>query len=153
VLRRWRASPEPRPARPQANEGQVSLRLLERLREQIHAPSPSVEQEQHQMLTVAADGSWFCMPGGERTDLSRRASMRGILAALCQELEREVPRSLNANDLIEAGWPGQRMLRSAALNRLHVALATLRSLGLRDALQRDANGYRLAGTGVAPVLP
>jgi hypothetical protein len=128
----------------------VSLRLLERLREQ----SPAVEQEQPQMLTVAADGSWFCAAGGERTDLSRRASMRGILAALCQELEREVPRSLDADGLIEAGWPGQRMLRSAALNRLHVALATLRSLGLRDALQRDANGYRLAvGTGVAPVPP
>ena len=47
-------------------------------------------------------------------------------------------------ELIAAAWPDQKLLRSSALNRLHVALATLRQLGLQSVLQRRGDGYLLA---------
>ena len=50
---------------------------------------------------------------------------------------------LGVDDLLAIGWPGEKMARSSALNRLYVALATLRSLGLRDVIVRRPEGYAL----------
>jgi len=46
-------------------------------------------------------------------------------------------------ELQEAGWPLEAIRPTAAANRLHVALATLRNLGLRPVLLRKDNGYLL----------
>jgi hypothetical protein len=49
----------------------------------------------------------------------------------------------SAEQLIEAAWPGERMLASAAKNRLHVSLNRLRELGLRHALMASPDGWLL----------
>ena len=45
--------------------------------------------------------------------------------------------------IVEAGWPGERILPVAAANRAKVAIATLRRLGLRQVLQTRNDGYLL----------
>jgi hypothetical protein len=47
------------------------------------------------------------------------------------------------DDLFRAGWPGERASQRAAANRVRVALATLRKLGLRDHLITTGDGYLL----------
>jgi hypothetical protein len=47
------------------------------------------------------------------------------------------------DEIIRAGWPGERMMAEAAMNRVHDALTTLRKLGLRDLLVTTAGGYML----------
>ncbi len=47
------------------------------------------------------------------------------------------------DDLLAAGWPGEKVLPFAGRNRVHVALTTLRGMGLRDVLLSDGDGYHL----------
>ena len=71
---------------------------------------------------------------------------RGLLRALLRGLAdgaADPARCLTVDDLLAIGWPGEKMARSSALNRLYVALATLRSLGLRDVIVRKPEGYAL----------
>ena len=48
---------------------------------------------------------------------------------------------VSADDLIAAAWPGEKMLHTAAKNRLKVHVAKLRSEGLRDVLISSSGGY------------
>jgi hypothetical protein len=57
---------------------------------------------------------------------------------------------MRVEDLLAAGWPGERVRYDAGANRVYVALAELRKLGLRDWLMNDGAGYRLATS--RPVL-
>ncbi len=52
--------------------------------------------------------------------------------------------STSSEELVSAGWPDERLPRRIGKTRLYVALAELRKLGLRDALESDRGGYRLA---------
>lgn len=90
--------------------------------------------------SVALDGTWLRLPSGETVDLSSRAVLCAIVARLADGLRRGDP--VSADALIAAGW-GDRATTKSAKNRLHVALATLRKLGLAEHLERSADGYRL----------
>ena len=94
-------------------------------------------------LLVATDGSWFRAPGADRVDLARRHVLRRLLSALASHRENSPGETLSLDELIENGWPDERMDPTAAANRVHVALTTLRKLGLRDLLERSDSGYRL----------
>jgi hypothetical protein len=65
-----------------------------------------------------------------------------VLAALVAARKGGEP-LVRGDALLAAGWPGERILPDAATNRLYVAIATLRKLGLRDVLVRFDEGYRL----------
>lgn len=95
-------------------------------------------------LRVATDGSWFCAPGRERADLSRRSTLRALLQALVRRRRTAPGEPLSTSELVEAAWGGERILERAAANRLRVALSDLRKLGLADTLSRLPSGYRLA---------
>ncbi len=73
-------------------------------------------------------------------DLARRPVLKRILLKLAT-----MPRGLPCTiaELVEAGWPGEKMSAGAARNRLHVSLNRLRTLGLDHALLTDAGGYLL----------
>ncbi len=94
-------------------------------------------------LRVARDGAWFEPPGSPRVDLSTRAQLHGVVATLAAAWMRDPKEEVPAEDLIAAGWRAQRSATKAAKNRLHVALATLRKLGLAAHLKRGPGGYRL----------
>jgi hypothetical protein len=89
------------------------------------------------------DARAIALPDGGLLDLRRRASLRLILLALVRWRLGAPGQPLGPDELVAAGWPGQRVLPHAASNRLHVAIATLRSLGLRGALLRERRGYLL----------
>jgi hypothetical protein len=91
-------------------------------------------------LLVDGDGE-VVTPGGQRIDLRRRLLLRRIVLALVEHHLSVPGEALSPAALIEAGWPGERMTAASGRNRLHVALATLRALGLRPWLHRCARGY------------
>jgi hypothetical protein len=90
------------------------------------------------------DGRWFRLPGKARVDLARRDSLRQILAALVQRHHAPEEEPLTVEDLLRAGWPGQRVIPSAGAARVYTAVATLRNLGLRDVLIGSGGRYYLA---------
>jgi DNA-binding SARP family transcriptional activator len=47
---------------------------------------------------------------------------------------------------VALGWPREKIQTDAAANRLRVAIATLRRLGLGELLETRGDGYRLAPT-------
>lgn len=67
-----------------------------------------------------------------------------ILLALVAALEGGGDGVLTADQLVEAGWPGERPTPKSARNRLHVALSNLRKRGLREVLLRHPTGYALS---------
>jgi predicted ATPase len=94
-------------------------------------------------FAVARDGSWFERPGGERVSLAQRHRLRRLLAALVDHYVAEPGAPMSLHALIESGWPGERMDPESGINRVHVALTTLRKIGLRELITRDEDGYYL----------
>lgn len=101
----------------------------------------SSRDEARVALRVERTGLWFEVAGGERVDLENRRALPRLLAALVEA--REARSSLTVPDLVERGWPGERILEEAGINRVHVALTTMRKLGLRDFIVRNRAGYCL----------
>jgi hypothetical protein len=60
---------------------------------------------------------------------------------LALERIRHPGRPVAAESLVRAGWPDERIVPSAAKNRLHVSITRLRKLGLEGAIVREADGY------------
>jgi predicted ATPase/predicted negative regulator of RcsB-dependent stress response len=97
-------------------------------------------------LVVELDDDGVCAikpRGGSRQDLSTRIPLRRIVGALVALHRSEPGVALPDEALIEAAWPGERIAHEASMNRLKVALATLRKLGLRELMLRRAGGYLL----------
>ena len=51
--------------------------------------------------------------------------------------------ALGGEVLVAEGWPGERILVEAASTRVRVAIATLRKLGLREAIVTRDDGYQI----------
>jgi hypothetical protein len=105
--------------------------------------SPPMELPPENALIVDETGAWFRAPGGDLVDLQRRKPMRCILHELVRRRKNNPGEALPVETLVEIGWPGERVLPSAGASRVHVAIGSLRKLGLRDVLLRDRNGYLL----------
>jgi hypothetical protein len=48
---------------------------------------------------------------------------------------------LSIEALASAGWPGERIVYRAARDRVYNVIATLRRLGIRDAIVHSDEGY------------
>jgi hypothetical protein len=120
-----------------SDDSRFALRML------VAKTRPAARREAG-ALAVLPEGRGFRLPHAQETvDLSRRAPLRGILALLARR-RREAPgEAVAVDDLVRAGWPGEKILAEAAQNRFHVALTTLRKLGLRDVLVTADGGYLL----------
>ncbi len=95
-------------------------------------------------LALFEEGARFKVPGGSSPiDLSRRIPLRRILFALATLRVASPGEPLSMDEIVRAGWPGERIGSDAAANRVRVALATLRKLGLRDAIITVQGGYLL----------
>lgn len=94
-------------------------------------------------LRVGPGASWFRVGQDERVDLARRKPLRLILERLAAERSGPTPRHLAWDDLLAAGWPGERMRAEAGAHRVRVAISTLRKMGLRDVLRTEDEGYLL----------
>ena len=114
----------------------VTSRVLSRLaREGPIPPSSSVSR----VLLVGPRGTWFAVPDGPQVSLATRPVLQRVLVALAHASP-----SIDVDAIAQAAWPGERIAQKAKRTRVHVAIATLRALGLRDHLAHDrARGYRL----------
>jgi hypothetical protein len=123
-------------------------RLLERNNERSHTGGrlergePPVDQT----IILGPNAEWVASPDGQRHRLGR--AQRKILLALTDRHEAGSGELLTIWDLLEAGWPGEQPIAEAGANRVYVALAHLRRLGLRDIIERTDEGYRLAARAV-----
>jgi tetratricopeptide (TPR) repeat protein len=120
-----------------SDDSRFALRMLLSV---LHPGSPKPRVA----LVVWPHGRFFRLPrAAERVDLSRRPPLGRILDALARRRFDAPGDPLPVEEVIRAGWPGERIGAEAALNRARVALATLRKLGLRDLLVTGPGGYWL----------
>ncbi|MFK8001755.1 MAG: hypothetical protein AB8H86_19325 [Polyangiales bacterium] len=94
-------------------------------------------------VQVATDGSSFTTSLGVVVDLSERDLLKRTLCALADAHRNSAGVAVPRDDLIAAVWPGERMVSGAAANRLRVAIASLRKLGLRDVIVTRGSAYLL----------
>lgn len=107
--------------------------------EEVGANAPLQAMELH----WDAETGLLRLSSGRVIDLRHRVPLRRIVSALVR-LHRASPGTpVTARDLVAAGWPGERLLPCAATNRLYVALATLRTFGLRGCLRRGRGGWHI----------
>lgn len=126
----------------------AGVRLLEaELDAAASGPEPAAARR-GAALAVGPDASWLQVPGEEPQDLRRRKALRSILLRLVEQQRGNPGAGVSLDQLLAAGWPGERMVPSAGANRVYVALTTLRKLGLRKYLLSQDDGYLLD-----PALP
>ncbi len=133
---------------------QLAAAGIHRDNSEVHAASTVVDDalrrrieavaEGGDTLLLPADANWFQLGDAERVVLKRRRAPRYILACLAQHRVLAPGEALSLWDLADAGWPGEDLHPDVASNRVYVALATLRKLGLEDALVRRGGGYAIA---------
>lgn len=95
-------------------------------------------------LTLGPGASWFVVDDGPRVSLAQKRSQRAILAALVDARERGA--RVSVDGLVAVGWPGESLRGTSGRDRLYTAVATLRSAGLRDVIDRAADGYGVTAT-------
>lgn len=100
-------------------------------------PSPAAGPE----LGVSADG--FVVAGHPAVSLARRAPLRRLLGALVEARDARPGVVVSLAELVRAGWGDERILPHSATQRVRVAIAELRALGLREALLSRDGGYLL----------
>ena len=92
-------------------------------------------------LRLSAHGA--VPPDGPAIDLERRPTLRRVLDGLVLRRRTAPGQPMDLEALLAAGWPGERVQPQAAANRVYVAIATLRKLGLRDVILSREDGYLL----------
>ena len=94
------------------------------------------------VVTLGLETTWAVGEDGVRHAVGHAHSR--ILSALA-ELHRRAPgAALTSQELLAAGWPGERMAPEAGANRVYVVLAQLRRMGMRHLIERCKGGYRFA---------
>ena len=81
---------------------------------------------------------------GEGVDLTRRRALRGILRALVDHKTDPSRAPLGLDEVLEAGWPGEKMSPESGARRVYVTINRLRKLGLGELLLTTGDGYALA---------
>jgi predicted ATPase len=105
------------------------------------APVASPPATARGAVRIGAEGHWCETPEGGLVSLERRRPLARILVALAKAHSQK--KALSSQELQEAGWPGERMLASAGVHRVRVAVSTMRKLGVGKFLQTVEDGYRL----------
>lgn len=122
-------------------EIRFAVRCLARATKVEDAVPSSPDQRE---IVVAEDGAWIRTSAGGVLVLSRRPVLRRLVSALVKEREKSPGKALSTARLLRHVWPNEKMLESAAMNRLYVAITRLRDEGLADAIVRTAEGYLLS---------
>jgi predicted ATPase len=115
------------------DDARLVLRMLAASMSKVGGPS----------LEIGPEAQWFRPPGGKRQSLDKHAAARRILDRLASERLDDPGGGLSADELFAIGWPGVSIAPESANNRLYVALAKLRKLGLKGLLLRREEGYLL----------
>src|SRR5262249_5874712 len=130
----------------------VAVRLLEReLSRPAHATGAAADPPRAvavPVLVVGPEARWFRVGEGAPVRMQKSRSARLILARLARLRVESPGKGLPLDALFAVGWPGERIARSAAKNRVYVTITKLRQLGLAGLLQSRDDGFLLAPEGV-----
>lgn len=97
------------------------------------------------MLRITEDGRKFIPPGQEEAvDFTRRGALRMILLGLARVRQENPGEGVSLDDVLELGWPGERVTPEAAASRVYTAIRTLRGFGLDEYLLTTHQGYLLS---------
>ena len=121
---------------PAAFENRVALTLAKAYGPVDHAARPP--------LRTSVTGAFLERGQGPRVDLARRTVLARMLVVLVRQRIDNPGASLDVMALCAACWPGERIMPSAAANRVYVAISGLRRAGLAEDLEHSAAGYRIA---------
>jgi predicted ATPase len=116
-------------------------------------PSAPAAPEVGPELVVAGDGRWFRRGEAEAVSLMKRRALRRLLQRLTEQRVGRPGEALSLQELLEAGWPGERTTYEAGNARVYNALTVLRKLGLRDALISRDDGYLLDPSAAVRLAP
>jgi hypothetical protein len=83
------------------------------------------------------------LPDGTLLDLRRSGAPRRVLLALAERRLEKPGESIDADDLIELGWPGERIHWESARTRLYTVVRRLRARGI-EGLETVDGGYCLS---------
>ncbi len=106
------------------------------------APGASASDEAR--LVVSRDERHFIISTDTALDLTRRRALRGVLLCLCERRLATPGKPVSVPELLEAGWPGERMLFDSGARRLYVTINRLRNLGLGNLVLTVGDGYMIA---------
>ena len=109
----------------------------------VRAPHKRVSRRRRLPLRIGAEVRSFCVAGREPVDLSTRGALQRILRALVAQRKRDPHATLSPDDLLQAGWPDDKVDPTAGAQRVYVAISTLRKMGLKGLLLRRDDGYML----------
>lgn len=91
-------------------------------------------------IRIGRDGS-FVEAEGRHVSLATRRVLRLVLTAFLEQHLRDRRVCLTIQDLVAAGWPGERILPRAGASRVYVAVTTLRQSGVP--IEHGPDGYRI----------
>ncbi len=94
-------------------------------------------------LLVHGEEGWIQLPDGARVDVARRANTRRVLWCLVRARLDRPDRPVALDELVAAGWPGERIRTESARARVYTAINTLRRWGLKPYLLTRDRGYLL----------
>lgn len=94
-------------------------------------------------LAIGHGAEWFRAPGGAAVDLRPRRPLRRMLWSLVEHRRGGEAGALSVDELLDSGWPGERVIPEAGTHRVRVAISTLRKLGLKGVLITGEDGYLL----------
>ncbi len=119
-----------------SDDARHAVRLLDEAL--ARAPSPADERAKAELVVEVA--ARRCrLPNGSVADLARHGAMWRVLLALAEG--GADGGGLDVDALVARAWPGERILRDAAANRLYVALSGLRARGLKAWIVRRDDRY------------
>jgi predicted ATPase len=125
---------------PSGEDTRVALRII---RSSFGRDATGLATREH--LHVHAGRKWFQLDG-RVVSLATKPTLGNLLFALGDRHARQPGQAMTTFELLDAGWPAQSIGALAGTNRVYVALAALRKLGLTRVLLRTADGYRLSPT-------
>ena len=103
----------------------------------------SAREGNESAITIARTGLFFSV-GDARVELTQSPRLVAVLGALI-EAHRSGKGTIDAEAIARKGWPGERIIPSAARNRVYVAVSSLRKMGLRSVIAHANDGYALVG--------
>lgn len=97
------------------------------------------------LLRLSDDARTFYPPGvDEAVDFTRRGALRLILLGLATQRKDHPGTGISLDEVVELGWPGERVTPEAAASRVYTAIRTLRGFGLDEYLLTSDAGYLLS---------
>jgi predicted ATPase len=129
-------------ARADAKNALREIRVAHRFLERAILARPGAPASKA-AIVVGWQASWIRM-GRSRIAITSHRPLRRIVWELALRRVVEPGIAADVGALVLAGWPDERLRADSATHRLHVALSTLRRLGLREVIESTDDGYRLS---------